>query len=98
VPFCSLSAASFSIAPAADVISLSRPLFGPDEAHVPNEFVDGIVAAAKENKIFVNVGIHEYTFRGVESNKRVFNTNLLISESGNKDVIYRKACSSLTIL
>ncbi|KAF8324036.1 carbon-nitrogen hydrolase [Clavulina sp. PMI_390] len=73
------------IAPAAKVLELSQPI-----APGQNEFVDGIIEAAREAGIFVNVGVHELPVSTDSKPDRCYNTNLLISNEGTILSSYRK--------
>jgi len=82
-----------SIARDADVSKLSRPLGLPSGR---NEFVEGIQTVAREERIFVNVGVHELPQRPshdeIDSSApdRCYNTNIVVSDEGEILSTYRK--------
>ena len=85
-----------SIARDADVPKLSRPLGLPGPR---NEFVEGIKTVAREERIFVNIGVHELPQMPQTSSDnevdpsapdRCYNTNIVVSDEGEILSTYRK--------
>ncbi|GAA5856280.1 hypothetical protein JCM8547_000849 [Rhodosporidiobolus lusitaniae] len=71
-------ASDFIAADPKEVPKLAQPLEG-------GEFVEAMRKAARENKVWVDVGVHE---QGTE--EKCYNTQLLISPDGNIAQAYRK--------